>query len=180
MTREEMVAALTKLGEVLSHRGIDGHIYIVGRAAMVLAFHSDKLTRDIDAKLAPSEDVIAAATDVAGELELEANWLSDAAAAFIPGVVEGGVPVLEVPGLTVRAAPAEVVLAMKLLAARRKDEDDIRQLAAMLDLRTVDEVWRIFQKYYALDAHGGRSLVFSDELQKARALVEDLFGPPQG
>jgi hypothetical protein len=62
----------------------------------------------------------------------------------------------------------EHLLAMKVLAARRRDADDIRFLVKHLSLTTVDEV-------LALCAE-----IFPDEEVPARArlVLEDAFGEP--
>ena len=178
MTRDQMLTALERLGEVLMDRGIEGHLYVVGRAAIVLAYAGNELTFDIDARADPADEMLAAARDLAAELDLPDGWLNDAAAAFIPGIAtDAGVAVLEKPGITVRAAPAEVVLAMKLLAAREKDVADVRLLADILSLRTGDEVWAVFEKHYSCDAIGGTSLLFPGESERALAMVRDMFGP---
>src|SRR5947209_1483852 len=101
---------------------------------MAFAYMRDRVTRDIDAIVAHTEEVFAAAREVGVELDLPEEWLKDTAAAFLPDVqLDNGLVVFESPGITVRAAPAEVVLAMKLLAGRTKDLDDIRLLAARLE-----------------------------------------------
>jgi hypothetical protein len=51
--------------------------------------------------------------------------------------------VFDHPGLRVFAASPEHLLAMKALAARPRDAQDIRQLAEVLDLHTVPEVFAL-------------------------------------
>ena len=50
MNRDEIVAALTALGEALDRRGVEGEMYVVDGAAMALAYDSRCSTRDIDAR----------------------------------------------------------------------------------------------------------------------------------
>ena len=45
--RESAIEALTVLGERLAARGLVGEVYLVGGAAMVLAYHSERFTKDI-------------------------------------------------------------------------------------------------------------------------------------
>ena len=70
------------------------------------------------------------------------------------------------PGLRVSAASPEHLLAMKVLAARRRDAEDIRFLVKHLQLDSATEV-------LALCAE-----VFPDEEIPARArlVLEDIFG----
>lgn len=149
LTRERMLAALERLGDVLQSRGVEAQLYIVGGAAMAFAYLSDRVTRDIDAIALPAEAVFDVARELIDELDLPEEWLNDTAKAFLPDVsLTDGQIVLERPGIVVRTAPAEVVLAMKLLAARAKDIADIRLLAAMLEITTSEGLWAVFLRYY--------------------------------
>ncbi len=168
LTREQMLTALRRLGEVLESRGVTGHLYVVGGAAIAFAYLNDRVTRDIDAIVAPTEDVFTAAREITEELGLPEEWLNDTARAFLPDVdTSQGTVALEAPGLVVRSAPAPVVLAMKLLAGRAKDVADIRLLAATLDLTKADDVWAVFLRYYP-NGH---------LVDHARFIVEEIFGP---
>ncbi len=48
MDRNEIVAALTALGVRLSSVGVTADIYVVGGAAIALAYDERRATRDID------------------------------------------------------------------------------------------------------------------------------------
>ena len=49
MGRRQLVAVLDELGELLRTRGTTARMYVVGGAAMALAYGSDRFTHDIDA-----------------------------------------------------------------------------------------------------------------------------------
>jgi hypothetical protein len=104
---------------------------------------------------------------VADELGLPAWWLNEQASVY---VARGGDPaaprVFDHPGLRVSAASPEHLLAMKVLAARRRDAEDIRFLVEHLRLASADDV-------LALCAD-----VFPDEdvPAPARLVIEDVFG----
>ncbi len=49
MDREEIVAALTDLAAELRQRGASADMYVVGGAAIALAYDERRATRDIDA-----------------------------------------------------------------------------------------------------------------------------------
>jgi len=77
MDRSEIVSALEELSEVLNDRGVNARIYVVGGAAMSLAFSSRYSTEDVDVDAYPTEDVISVAREIAprspfleGSLEL--------------------------------------------------------------------------------------------------------------
>jgi hypothetical protein len=130
MNRAEIVAALTALGAVLDSRGVRGEMYVVGGAAIALAFDTRRATRDIDAVFEPKAAIYEAAAEVSQQLELPPGWLNDAVKGFLAGEDPHAAPVLDVPGLRCLAASAPMLLAMKVLAHRvGEDEADVRLLA---------------------------------------------------
>ncbi|MBM3768500.1 MAG: hypothetical protein FJW32_24230 [Acidobacteria bacterium] len=155
LTREVIVEALTKLSDELARRGIIGEIDIVDGTAMVLAFSARLSTKDVDAIFEPASEVRAAAARIALELNLDNDWLNDAAKGFLSsnGTFQP-VADLDLPNLRVLAPTAEYMLAMKVLAARagrgeeRGDAGDIRFLIQRLGLTTTDSVLEIVQRYY--------------------------------
>lgn len=165
MDRDEIVAALTSLGEVLDRRGVQGEMYVVGGAAIALAFDPRRSTRDIDAVFEPKTLIYEAAAEVSERLGLPPGWLNDAVKGFLAGDDPQAAPVLEVPGLRCLAASTRVLLALKVLAHRvGEDEDDVRLLAAELRLQTAEEVLAVAAE------------VFGDRLDvAARFFVEELF-----
>ena len=70
LTREQMVHALEALGATLNERGLDANLYVVGGAAMAFAYKRERVTRDIDAIVAPNQEVFDAAREVGEKLGL--------------------------------------------------------------------------------------------------------------
>ena len=152
LTRDRAIEALTRLGGQLVAAGLVGDVYLVGGAAMVLAYDADRMTRDIDAVFAPTDGIYRAAQIVGDDLRLPHGWLSDAANGFVPGADPGALQVLDVPGLRVTAHSPEFLLGMKLVAARpEQDRGDIAHLARLLDLKTRDEVLAVVERLYPRD-----------------------------
>lgn len=56
-----ILSALQALGDELSRQGIRGQIFIVGGAAMALAYSTRRVTKDIDAVFEPKSAIYAAA-----------------------------------------------------------------------------------------------------------------------
>jgi hypothetical protein len=168
MDREQIVAALTALGARLSDRGIDGEVYVVGGAAIAIAFDARRATRDVDAIFEPKQAVYAAADEVGDALGLPPGWLNDGVKGFVAGPDDDAATVLEAPGLRVLVASPRILLAMKVLAHRiGEDDDDVRLLAAELRLEDADAVLAVAEEVYGerLDA-------------AARFFVEELFAGP--
>jgi predicted nucleotidyltransferase len=167
LDRTAIEDAFRRLGDRLARRGVVADLYVFGGAAMALAYDSRRSTRDIDAVFKPHGVVLDEARAVADELGLPQWWLNEQASAYVaPGGDANAPRVFDHPGLRVSAASPEHLLAMKVLAARRRDAEDIRFLVKHLNLTTADEV-------LALCAE-----VFPDEEVPARArlVLEDAFG----
>jgi hypothetical protein len=148
MDREEIVAALRALGERLERRGVQGDLYLVGGAAMALAYDARRTTRDVDAVFEPKMVVYEVAAEVAEERGLPLDWLNDSAKGHLHSEDPHDGPVFEFPGLRVQAASPQMLLAMKVVAARvGEDDDDVAWLADHLGLGTagavIDEVTAI-------------------------------------
>jgi hypothetical protein len=105
--------------------------------------------------------------DVAAELGLPNWWLNEQASSYVaPGGDPSPSRVFDHPGLRVFAASPEHLLAMKALAARPRDAQDIKRLTEVLDLHTVPDVLALVRS------------VFPEEEPPARLalLLEDVFG----
>lgn len=141
MRRDDIVTALTALGADLHARGLAADVYVVGGAAIALAFDERRATRDIDAVFAPKNEVYAAAARVGADLGLPDGWLNDAVKGFLAGDDPDATTVLDLPGLRCQAASPRMLLALKVLAHRvGEDDGDVRLLARHLGLADADAV----------------------------------------
>jgi hypothetical protein len=149
MDRGEIIDALTVLAAELERRGVSAEMYVVGGAAIALAFDERRSTRDVDAVFEPKNVVYEAAAVVAERLGLPGGWLNDAVKGFLEGDDRAAAPVLDLPGLRCLSASPETLLALKVLAHRvGEDEDDLRLLAGELGLEGADEVLAIAERTY--------------------------------
>lgn len=157
--------ALTALGKALERRGVEGELYVVGGAAIALAYDSRRSTRDIDGVFEPKAAVYEAAGEVAQQLALPPGWLNDAVKGFLAGDDPQAAAVLDIPGLRCLAASPRMLLALKVLAHRvGEDEDDVLLLAREIGLGTAAEVLTMAEE------------VFGARLDPAaRFFVEELF-----
>lgn len=146
MDRKEIIDALTALAGELERRA---EMYVVGGAAIALAFDERRATRDIDAVFEPKDIVYEAAGVVAERLELLGGWLNDAVKGFLEGDDPGAAPVLDLPGLRCLIASPETLLVLKVLPHRvGEDEEDLRLLAGELGLEAAGEVLAIAERTY--------------------------------
>lgn len=166
MDRAALERAFRRLGDRLERRGVVADLYIFGGAAMALAYDARRSTRDIDAIFEPHGIVLEEAENVARELGLPRWWLNEQASAYVAPTGDRDAPrVFDHPGLRVVAASPRHLLAMKLLAARRRDADDIRFLVNHMNLRDMEDVLRTCAE------------VFPDEPvpDRARLILEDVL-----
>jgi predicted nucleotidyltransferase len=167
LDREGIKEAFRRLGDRLAKRGVVADIYVFGGAAMALAYDSRRATRDVDALVKPHGVVVDEARAVGAELGLPSWWLNEQASSYVaPNGDPSASQVFDHPGLRVFAASPEHLLAMKALAARPRDAQDIRQLVEVLSLYTVPDVLALVRD------------VFPEEEPPARLrlLLEDIFG----
>jgi hypothetical protein len=166
LDRRMIEDAFRQLGARLVRRGVIADIYVFDGAAMALAYDARRATRDIDAVFRPHGIVLEEAQTIAAELGLPHWWLNEQASAYVaPGGDPSAPRVFDHPGLRVAAASPEHPLAMKVLAARRRESDDIRFLIDRLGWTSVDQVLAVCAE------------VFPDEPvpDRARLILEDVL-----
>ena len=165
LTAETLRRALSALDIRLQRRHVTADVFVFGGAAMILGFDARPATRDVDAVWQPHSAVLEEAWEVATSLSLPRSWLNEQASAYLPGGTPSkGAIAYEGPGLRVTLASAELLLAMKVRAARRGDLADIRTLAAHLGLADAENVLTLAER------------VFDEPIgTRQRLAVEDLF-----
>jgi hypothetical protein len=170
LDREALLRAFAALDAELGTMGTHADIYVVGGAAMAVAYDARRSTVDVDAAFAPASEVRAAARRIADRLGLEEGWLNDGAKAFIPGPDPGAVNVYEGDNLGVAAASPRFLLAMKLLASRvERDQDDIRTLYELCGFTTAEEGLGLVESAYPDYVIPART----------RFMLEEMFPSPQ-
>ncbi len=90
--REDIRALLDDLSAELAARGARAEIFLVGGAALAVAYDATRATRDLDAVFIPADVVRQAAVAVAERQGLAEDWLNDAVKGFLPGPHRGHDP----------------------------------------------------------------------------------------
>lgn len=120
----------------LRARGVAASVYVVGGVAVALSVRQDRFpSLDLDA-IASDQAVFEEADAIAAERGLPPRWLNDAAQPWLPPRPPAALQPRVEPGLDVHIAPPEHLLAMKIVAFRDRDVDDIVDLVRALDLET--------------------------------------------
>jgi hypothetical protein len=134
---------------------------------MAPAYDATRVTRDIDATFVPHGLVVEEARRVADDLGLPYWWLNEQASIYISGKDDPGKRrVFDHPGLRVSAASPAHVFAMKALAARTRDIDDLRVLADIIGVESANEALQICTDFYPDEQVPERSA----------AVLQELFG----
>lgn len=149
LTQAEIVALLKDLGADLDSRGLRAELFVVGGAAMSLAYNTRRTTRDVDGIFEPKTEVYRAAARVGADHGLPEGWLNDAVKRLLPGPDPQPRHVLSAPGVRVSVPQPEYLLALKVAAARvMRDEEDIRVLVALCGARYAEDVFEIIERVW--------------------------------
>jgi len=103
LSRHDIDAALTRLGELAQQQSTRVELLVMGGAAMVLAYDARQSTRDVDVLIRfPREARIVRdlAKQVGQEQDLPEDWLNDGAKGYLVGVSEGPSIVVRQPAVT--------------------------------------------------------------------------------
>lgn len=172
LTREEIIQALERLGELAHQQGYSIELLLMGGAAMVLMYNARPSTRDVDVLiLLPRKAQIVRdlAGQVAQEYDLPKDWLNDGAKGYLVGMSEG-TTIFTAPGIVVKSPAIAQLLAMKLSAWRDDvDIEDAKRLLQTLE-RDQKKVWATVEPY----------LVPGEELKAQYAFLdlwEAIHGP---
>jgi hypothetical protein len=134
---------------------------------MALAYDATRVTRDVDALFVPHGVVLEESRAVVEELGLPPWWLNEQASVYVSGKDDPGKRrVFDHPHLRIMVASPEHIFAMKAMAARTRDIDDLRSLAALVDVQTFDDALRVCHDFYP-----------DEEISpRARGVLDELFG----
>jgi hypothetical protein len=171
LTQEVIRRLFELLNEELRTSDTRGELYLVGGAVMCLAYNARPSTADVDALFQPATQVRKAAERVAARANIPADWLNDGVKGFLS---ENGdfALFLELDHLRVMVAEPRYLLAMKCLAMRIgaefHDEEDVRFLLRLLDIRSFDQARGIVTKYYPLERFPQKALYALEELLAQR------------
>lgn len=162
-TAEEMRELLRDLDAELQRIGKAATIFVVGGAAMALAYNADRASADIDGTFEPRDVVLDAAAVVARRRNLDRNWLSEGVRDYMPPEPDGHPRSERIgPALVIEIASPEYVLAMKAMTTRKSDGDltdavDLCRLLGISDQTTLDNNVR---RYFPGGQFGAQELFF--------------------
>ncbi|MCL6635298.1 MAG: hypothetical protein K6T29_05955 [Peptococcaceae bacterium] len=147
MDIEQIRDLLHVLSERLEKKGLKGEITIYGGTVMALVYKARLATKDIDAVFEPVEVIYQIADDMSITCGLPRGWLNDAVRRYTSENKDVLV-YADLPGLRILIPSEKYMLAMKCLAARDSDFDDIVFLIKRLGLKSSDQLFDIIEEYY--------------------------------
>ena len=126
LNKAELIELLDELSERLKRQNARASIYIVGGAAMALAFDRSRTTHDIDARIDKGHGaLIEAVHEIAHRRGLPTSWLNEQAASWMPVARDKRArTVYASEYLTVTGASGEHIPGMKLEAGRAFDQKE--------------------------------------------------------
>lgn len=160
MQAEEIEAHLAELGQELQEMGLQRpiRILLVGGAFMLTQIRNRQATNDIDIVFKDIKDTTtpwlyqtfkAAIRSVAMKNKIPTSWLNDVIGDFLRDL--GNVPEGKLwrtyGKLEVYLPPEEYILALKLLANRPKDQEDILALIQRLKIQTREQAQQVLDRY---------------------------------
>jgi hypothetical protein len=167
LTQADLRRLFELLNKELRRSGTQGELFLVGGAVMCLAYATRPSTQDVDALFRPPTQVREAAARVAIQAKMKADWLNDAVKGFMSPRGDFAA-FLDLDHLRIMMARPEYLLAMKCLAMRIgaefHDEDDIRYLLRLLEVRNYEKAVAIITNYYPLERFPQKTLYALAEL----------------
>jgi hypothetical protein len=164
LTRDRIIAALNLLGKFAQEEQVTLELCVYGGSAMMLAYGSRDVTKDVDAIVKPAEVAVRLARKVADQLGLDESWLNNDVRMYV-SEFESLAPIkveeLEEAAqgsLKITRPSAAYLLAMKCLACRPPfpgypgDLEDIRFLIRKMNISSIEEIEQHLDRFYPHEA----------------------------
>lgn len=178
LNRQTILAALEHLNQLCLENETMLEISIYGGTAMMLAYDSRSATRDVDAIFHPVEEGQRLIAQVAKELDLHDQWMNNDVKMFVANR-ESKRPLPKFnkwSHLKISVPVSAYLLAMKAIACRDAlpgfagDQEDLQFLIKKMNIRSVEEIQEVIDKYFEDEALG------SDNVRVLSKLIQELHG----
>ncbi len=148
LDRRRIRRLLIDLSAELERDGVSAEVFVVGGAAIALAYNSRRVTRDVDAIFEPKSKVYDAAARVGERHGVGPDWLNDGAKGYMHGKDAQERSAFESSALKVGVGSARYLLAMKMLASRPEDAQDIKTLCKACGITRADQALKVVEDAY--------------------------------
>ena len=167
LNKEDMLRFFIEINSRLKDINRTGELYIIGGAAISLAFGGRDATEDIDAIYKPRSEIRKIVEIMSEKHSLRSDWLNNDAEHFVTENMTFTL-LFDYSNLKIFHIDAECLLAMKLASARPEsypDMDDCLLLMEKLGISEEKELLRLVElytdeenrdptyRYFAIEAH---------------------------
>jgi hypothetical protein len=176
LDRASIQHAFEELGERLRRQRLIGEIAVYGGAAMVLHYHIDRATQDVDATIEREHGPVQQAARDIGRLHgWGESWLNENVSVYLSNFTQQddmtlfrSYPSEGAVGLRVYVASPRYMLAMKIAALRispeTHDVEDATQLARIAGVTTAEALIALHRSYFPDKPLDARKIVVVGEL----------------
>ncbi len=168
LDHDDLIEGLRELIREAHAQGLSGvTIRIVGGAALRLVHFDRDTTVDIDAQIAPLDQLQPIIDRVAANRGWPPDWLNNNATMFLPSWGRGvdWQTVFDDGDVLISVAPIDALLAMKLLASRPgRDTPDITKLLALNEITSVETAEELFESFYPGDALPEKAILLLNKI----------------
>lgn len=177
LTKEKIMQLFHALNEEMVRRNLHASLLVCGGALMALSYNKERVTEDVDALYQPKAEIEEVVARFSETRNLPSNWLNDAVTGYLNLAVLEPIPVLSFSNLEIKGIPEDALLAMKLMAGRQKDEDDILLLLARKGLYDPELLIENAQYYFPRDLFIGKKMMLKNLINQfsSRELAERYY-----
>ena len=160
LDRKRIETLFEALDAELDRLNASAELYVAGGARMALGLREGRTTSDVDVSFRRTEGAVDQALETVGEQNgLKPSWLNSAMLKTLPSTPDSDESTLyEGRRLKIIGASPKRVLAMKVMALRTKDLDDIRALMKSTGIETVEQIGTLIKEHYASEGPGAEAL----------------------
>jgi hypothetical protein len=171
--KQNLLNALTQVGEILYQRGKIGDIAIYGGSALILQFDVSFKTEDVDAIINSEHgEVSRAVREVGTKNGWTSSWLNEGVSVYLSTDANSNTEFFrDFPspmriGLRVHLASPKYMLTLKLRSLRiqHRDNDDVVMLAKALGVTTLDELVSLMKANFPNEPVDNRKIILLGNL----------------
>ncbi len=148
MGRADLERAFTSLGERLARRGVVADLFVVGGAAMAMAYDATRVTRDVDAMFVPQAWFWRKHAPWPTSLAYRRGGSTSRPAFMCLARTIQARGACSTTRTRVMAASPHHIFAMKALSGRTRDVDDLRRLAELAGVSSVEDALQMCSDFY--------------------------------
>lgn len=160
LDRKKLEALFAELDVELDRIDASAEVYVAGGARMAFGLSDGRVTSDVDAAFRKTEGPVGQALAAVAERNgLAPDWINSAMVGSAPTSADTGESTLyEGRRLRIVGASPKRLLAMKVMALRDKDHNDIRALMKITGVGSVEQIETLVKEEYAYDQPGAGAL----------------------